>query len=701
MPFVAAQTQGLTEGRQLIGENLMQGSLRVKGAGASVTAMDRSRILIYLAVLTAGLAYLSVWHAADHMPGITPSGEGLMAPLDDAYIFGQYARQTLHGQFLHYTPGAPISTGVSSFSWLVALTALMGLGWPLTWAAWALGLACLAWSSHSLFKLGTRLFPALPNWLLPALFLAHASSVSQYFQGMDTGLLLAALLATAEAAIDPKAGAKFWAFGSLLVFTRPEGQIAFPLLALARAWPQGTSRRIRIASLSLALAVLPTLGLFWISGSTVPDSIRPKTAGIARLVMAQHEKVSGTYAAQVLGFLMNGLVPPDQSIGFVGDAAAGNDPSKHFPPLALIIAAIGIGLALRRSDQRPWWLGMGAAWLATLACLSWTLPVGWHRHRYLTPLWPLIVLGAAACLDQLRSAKGVPARLGKSAVLTLWFGFGALTWPWFLGATQISAARYAVANREAAFSLRTAKEKGPIAVEDAGLLAYYSGRQIVDLLGVTDHLLAQVQLSGRPAVLEELLHLPLERRPSYAVLHTQRKDSNRDIWTKFGFFGKPRAVAGMQLYPILWGKAEPELRATWDLDLGWRASEDRWWTPLAAKGPLVMSRPGGLDAGRILEGMDGFKMPAHPEGILVVRAKLPVNGCLSFWADPFSKPKDPSSRACASKMVGEGYTKVSLRIPSGAEGSYGLSFDPERGGPGEWACFHYWFIPTSKNNTKP
>ena len=90
--------------------------------------MQRSRVLLYLAVLAASLAYLSAWHAADHAPGVTPSAERLMAPLDDAYIFGQYARQALKGEWLHYTPGAPISTGVSSFSWLLGLTALMGLG---------------------------------------------------------------------------------------------------------------------------------------------------------------------------------------------------------------------------------------------------------------------------------------------------------------------------------------------------------------------------------------------------------------------------------------------------------------------------------------------------------------------------------------------------------------------------------------------
>jgi hypothetical protein len=510
--------------------------------------MRRSHLFMAAAVLLAGLAYLWVWAAADHAPGARPSAEGLMAPLDDAYIFGQYAAQAVRGEWLHYTPGAPVSTGVSSAAWLLALTGLMGLGWPLTWAAWALGLACLAWSVRSLLRLSRRLFPALPDWALPALFLMHASSVSLYFQGMDSGLLLAALLGSAEAALDPEASLRFWLLGGLLAFTRPEGQVAFPALALAHAWGQGRQKAWKNALFALFLAALPSLGLWAISGSPVPDSVRPKSAAMLRLPLIDRAEAAGLYAAQVSGQLLMGLVTPGESIGFVGNAGAGNDPSKHFPPLALAVALVGIYHACKRREQGPWWLALSAAWLATLLLLSWNLPVGWHRHRYLAPLWPLMILGVGAALNALQSRRGPWPRAGRSALLVLWLGFGLLTWPWFLQASYHSGANYAAANREAAYEQKALPNGGPVAVEDAGLIAYYGGRETVDLLGVTDHRLALLQEDGPGAVLQELQRRPAGQRPTTALLHPSRSSGYSALWTANGVLTPLQPLGSMVLY---------------------------------------------------------------------------------------------------------------------------------------------------------
>ena len=513
--------------------------------------MQRSHLILGLAVLLAGLLYLGVWRRADHALGATPSGEGLMAPLDDAYIFGQYARQAVHGEWLHYTPGAPISTGVSSWSWLLALTGLMAMGWPLTWAAWALGLACLAWSVHSLQRLGQRLFPALPDWILPALFLVHASSVSLYFQGMDSGLLLAVFFATAEAALDPRASTRFWVLGSLLAFTRPEGQVALPALALARAWGGGPASRHRALALGLGLAALPSLGLWLISGTCIPDSSRAKTAAMDRLSPGEHAAVSVRYAAQVGGQLLMGLCSPGTRIGVVGDAASGNDPARHFPPFALLLALSGLGAALRVQRHRPWWVALCAAWLLTLALLSWELPVGWHRHRYLAPLWPLPLFSLAALLALCQTSQRPLTRALKSAVLTLWLGFGLLQWPWFLHSSELSATAYARGNRQAAFALRS-QPPGMVAVEDAGLIAYYGGHPTLDLLGVTDHRLARLQVQGPPAVEAALRALAPGARPAGALLHDDRAGSYAQILGAKGLIKASVPMGYMTLWVFDW-----------------------------------------------------------------------------------------------------------------------------------------------------
>jgi hypothetical protein len=650
--------------------------------------MRRSRFVLIFAVLVAGLAYLGAWHAADSGPGITPSTEGLMAPLDDAYIFGQYARQALHGQWLHYTPGAPLSTGVSSATWLLGLTALMGLGWPLTWAAWALGMACLAWSAHSLLRLSPRIFPQLPDWLLPLLFLAHASSVSLYFQGMDTGLLLAALFATAEAALDPEGSARFWALGAILVFTRPEGQIAFPAIAWARALP-GQRLPWRSACLALALAALPTAGLWVLSGSPVPDSVRPKTAALGRLDIDDATRVAGLYAAQVSGELLLGLVPPGTSIGVIGNAAAGNDPAKHFPPLALAIAAFGLWLACRDPQKRSWWLGLAAAWLATLALLSWTLPVGWHRHRYLAPLWPLMLLGFSAALNAWAGMRGPWPRAARSAALVLWLGFGAMTWPWFVRSCYQSGRLYAAANREAAFDLKALPLTGPVAIEDAGLIAYYGGHETVDLLGVTDHKIALAQRAGHAAVLQELLHLPPQRRPAQALLHPTRMGSYSEVWSRLGLLDRSQALATMRLYHFHWDEAAVR-GDSWELDHGWLESEAKWWLPEATvPEKLVMCREGGLDTGRVVSGEDRFRMPAHGPGTLLVRCKLPSAGSLTL-----ADGRGQTLAAARALPAAHGYTEESLALPSAEAQNYSLRFVPDAAATAAlWASFHDWFIP--------
>jgi hypothetical protein len=520
--------------------------------------MKRATLYLSLAALAASLLYLGAWRVADSGPGVTPSPEGLAMPLDDAYIFAQYARQALRGEWLHYTPGAPISTGVSSAAYLLTLTGAMGLGLPAPWAAWLIGLGCLLWSLNSAQRLSRRLFPTLPDWLPPLLFLANASFVSQFFQGMDTGLFLALLLAALEAAADPRADGRFWALAAGLAFCRPEGQLAVPCLALARAWT--LPRRWTSLALGLGLAALPSLGLWALSGSATPDSVRSKSEALKALPLPLHAAISGRYAAKAAGAVFMGLAGADTVVGMAGSAAAGNPPGRHFPPLALALAAAGFWLALKDRRRRLWWLGLAAWWLLAFGALCWNLPVGWHRHRYLAALSPGLLLGLAALLDRLNvvgypgghkarpyiGSWGTAAGTLRVALLTLWAGFGFLQWPWFLKATAQSASRYATVNRQAAFALRALPEAGPVALEDAGLLAWYSGRSTIDLLGVTDHAFALAQGHGREAVLAA--YAARVEKPAYAALHVVRSRSSLEGWSQAADLKLVLDVNGMGLY---------------------------------------------------------------------------------------------------------------------------------------------------------
>ena len=105
--------------------------------------MIRYRVWLLAAALLGGLVFLFAWRSAELAPGVLPAGDGLAVPLDDAAIYFQYARQALQGEWLRYSPGAELSTGVTSPLYFVLLTACMGLGLSGPLTAWLLGLACL------------------------------------------------------------------------------------------------------------------------------------------------------------------------------------------------------------------------------------------------------------------------------------------------------------------------------------------------------------------------------------------------------------------------------------------------------------------------------------------------------------------------------------------------------------------------------
>jgi hypothetical protein len=100
-------------------------------------------------------------------------------------------------------------------------------------------------------------------------------------------------------------------------------------------------------------------------------------------------------------------------------------------------------------------------------------------------------------------------------------------------------------------------QQGSIAVEDAGLLAYYSGRKTVDLLGVTDHRFALLQKDGTVAVLGELQQRRLLEKDLIAVLHPQRTGSYSQIWTLAGILKPVAGLGNMVLYQFA---TEPKAR---------------------------------------------------------------------------------------------------------------------------------------------
>jgi hypothetical protein len=658
--------------------------------------MIRYRLTLVLAAALAALLYLGAWRAADHAPGVLDAKAGLAVPLDDVAIYFQYARQALHGEWLRYSPGAGLSTGVTSPAYFVLLCAAMGLGLPGPWAAWLLGALSLLLSIALMDALSRRHFPALPPWWGPLLLLSHGAWVGWSFNGMETGLLLALVLWAAWAVCEAEARGML-AAAAALAFTRPEGQVL--ALLFGAAWC-ARREQWRWAPVLLALAAAPSLLVLGLSGGLIPDSVRAKS-GLARAGGLSWDflKQASSYGIGLVKGLWMGLWGGQDAVGLAGDLASGNPAAALYPPLLLLGALFGF-FAGQARGERAFWRASAAGLASMAALLSCLMPLGWHVHRYQAAAAPLLWLGALAGLQALRETGGL-GRHASAALFLLWASFGLASWPWHLQRDQQGAANYALFNRNAAVALRSFPP-GSVAVVDAGLLAYYSGHPIADLAGITDHALSLSAVQGKGCLLEALLARP--EAPRWAVLHPARQDFDPSAFEALGLLARrPQALpGGMLLYDWNWHDARRQATPA-SLPAGARvvaelntarldqekAADYRADGESAQHSRILNLRlwPGGPqvpEGGReILR--ESFKQQGNG---LILRAVFDQPGRLRIL-DPDGHnlmvgALDPSPAGC--------YSELYLPLPPGTPEQISLVFDGNNGQPAAWVSCHHWSV---------
>jgi hypothetical protein len=665
--------------------------------------MIRYRTALFAAALAAALAFGCVWSAAGLAPGVHATPDRLAVPLDDAAIYFQYARQALHGEWLRYNPGAPLSTGVTSLLYFALITLGLGLGLSGPVCAWLLGLAGLVFGLVSADKLARRLFPDLPLWWAGALLLSQGALIAAHFNAMETGLQLGLTWALLEAVsdMDAPSGAKPWLIMAALAFTRPEGQVLVALIG--GAWVGWKPRRLAAI---LLLALAPSALLLLVSGSLIPDSVRPKAAFLnGSSSLLEHAASASSYAQGVLKGAWMGFWGGADSVGAAGDAAAQNPIGPQFPPLALLGALFGLFALARKRPGLAY--SVGASLAALLALLAWNLPVGWHDHRYLSCATPLLLLGMLAGLHALREKGWASGPSLAGALFTLWVAFGLATWPWHLKRCYDGAYHYAIANTNAALALRSLPP-GPVAVVDSGLLAYYSGREVVDLPGITDHALALASPQGPGAVLKTLL----KRRdlPVYAALHDHRADFDLAPWTRSGLLQRLGDLSdSMGLYRWDWSgvglrrapaalPAGHRILGSLDVaDLADEAAQGVLYSGAGSDRTLLSRQRLGRGGPLVAEGgrqLSVLTLRAWPAGthFLLLRAAFAQGGILRMQAKggSVSAPVAPSDSETYSELVvpmapdqGGGVETLSFLTPGGAGGPVA---------PGEFALYRIWFL---------
>jgi hypothetical protein len=583
------------------------------------------------------------------------TGGEISLPLDDSFIYLQYARAIAEGHPFVYTAGNEPTTGATSLWYPLLLLPphLLRLS-PSLCIAWALALGLLGYVASALLmaRLGRRLGGLGGGALALSLFLLSPHLLWGYMSGMEISLYGTVLLATTVAYLREREEARFptfrwWAFA--LAGSRPEGAVlcgVFGLLALAdrrrasrRA--EGPARWSRTLLFPFAAAALPFLVNLAVSGSIEATSSQAKSilAEPYRETRAQYLRGTPNVVGEIgklylsmLQPLEGGVVP----IPFTVVNGAG-------------LACFLLFLALPR--RRPW--ADGAALLALIAAgiVVNSIPVYWyvHLYRYQQGLYPLVLALFAAgwgrlgwlAWERLPRAPGAMAAAAAVAVpLLVWA-------PRFLPELSRLIAFYGhncenILHQQVAVGRwidRNLPRDAVVGLNDAGAIAYFGNRSTVDLIGLTSAGFALVYRSGLGCVFEKIRREPKARTPTYFAIYPEWFP----YWRESGILGPEafRAHLGFNticggsdkvVYPASWidvravdapALAPPGLegkRPVDVLDLAWLEDEGRhgWVAEPEAKDVLRMyvypdrpTRPMS-DGGRIVYGAQRFRAALAP-----------------------------------------------------------------------------------------
>lgn len=494
------------------------GRPRIRGGGFGWAAGRRAWPLLAAAACVTLFASASV-----------ETTEGLVAPLDDAYIHLQYARSIADGHPFAYHPSEPPSSGASSIAWagLLSLPHLVGLeGSAALGVALLFGGLCLAGVLGLAGPVMARLFGrraagwgrvAIVAWGWTGWFAAS---------GMEVALASLAVIAAWRTllALDGPHSPGLERGGALLALLLPFVRAELAPFALALAFAIGARRPSprRLSWAALAASGVALVPLFWflLTGRTRTNGQIFKW--VFALPYFDQERLEHWLGLNLkkLGAFLDGR------------ADEGMLPRGVFAFALALGGAIVVGRLLRKRGlglrrARGVWLALGAT-LAVVAATLTSTHFDAHRYRYLAPLMPVLLLlaaGGAWSLSRLAMRWGEPpsevaVRLGHLGAAVF---VGALLWGvpdarthYGRAASEIAAQHVRMAAR-----LRALPEDAVVAINDAGVLAYLGGRRTFDVVGLTTNHATPYYVAGPASEHEMFEALPRAERPTHFVLYAR------------------------------------------------------------------------------------------------------------------------------------------------------------------------------------
>ena len=702
------------------------------------------------ALLLVGVVSFQVGRLLREERAVT--GGELSLPLDDGFIYLQYARGVAEGHPFIYTRGNAPTTGATSLLYPLLLLPphLLHLG-PTAAIAWslALGAAGLALSAFLMLRLGLLLGGPVGAALSVALFFLVPHLLWGYMSGMEIALYATVLLATLHAYVREREDGRFptarwWMFA--LASSRPEGAILAGVFGVAMVLarrrasraPGGPRLLAPAALLPFLAAALPFLITLVVTGSIESTSAQAKSILADPNPGTRAETLRQTPGIWLkIGLLYLSLLPTDQDAILPGFVLAGGAGLALFALLAIAPRA------------RSWNDGRILLALLPAGVVVNSIPYFWfvHLYRYQQGLYPLVLLAFACGYGRLALLlrERLPRAAGIAAMVAVLVAPLALWAPGLL-TDQARITQFYALNCENILhqQVRTGRwidanlpRDAVVALNDAGAIAYYGNRSTVDLVGLTTEGLARAYRSGIGCLYESLRRLPPDRLPDYFAIYPEwfpYLESSRIL-------GEPVFRARLALNTICGGMEKVVYPATWmataaadapempapeitgrrlvdSLDHAWIEDEARheWRVEPLLRDVLRSYAYAGrstrpvTDGGRIIHGAESFRARVTPGRDLVLvmrtdawypaRLRLSVDGQAagvwsyarseSVWIEPrIVIPGALLTRNRPELSIElEGYDPRAFGGP-GSAGSPGYSPGDRQRRP-DYAPFHYW-----------
>jgi hypothetical protein len=655
---------------------------------------------------------------------VSDNGVNISAPLDDTFIHLQYGRQIGDGEWFRYNDGDPVSTGASSFLYVLVLGAAHFLGFAdgnLLGFAIILGAGLLVLAALLGYGLGRRLAGERAGLWSGALIAANGAFAWGATSGMEVALFSVMILATLLALVQELTSGRFLltpVLAALVALTRPEGLLfagvitGGVVLVLLR-----DPRETRPDALRRSVAVF--------------YAFLPIAAGVAQYVF--YRAASG-YGVQngvlVKSLLYEPIFYPTEFLDEVSSNLTeislkvfmGLEPENYLFPGTLFFCVLGVWyLAFKDTRHRTFAVMSGTALALAISSTATLGTWGWHYHRYLLPFFPPVLIFAVVgfcSFAALRRGTWLPGALAGFALLASLLGLP--TWAAITGGASLQVKEQQVS---VGYWIRENLPSGArVGINDAGAIRYYGGHPTVDLIGLTTNGLALPSRNGSGSLYEALEEMPEEKRPDYFAVYP---DWFSDFYAsrvfgeeiaRFSLSSRPE-VAGVvggsevAVFRADWGLArsgetfrgEGQVRDTLDVaDLESEREHDyEMRMPLIGLEPanlLTQKRsPDGevvLDGGRGLPGAEEFTItglsPNHAVEVVMRTSDAPFT--LQVQAD------GELLGEWAFQPSGSGWQEATFTIPAQSvrSGSLRVRLSPSEDAPLEThTAYHYWFVQRS------